>query len=76
MRLKFKHGIKRRWTLAQLEGYMRTFSALHAYHLSHPEDKALEKDVVKRFLDNYKNELGEEFDVEWPLVLMMVKKVA
>lgn len=54
---------------------MRTFSALHAYHEAHPEDKQ-GKDVVSRYLDKVRNELGAEFEVEWPLVLLMIKREA
>lgn len=76
VRLKFTNGIKRKWNLSQLEGYMRTFSALHAFHEAHPEDKKVDGgDVVSRYINKVKSELGGgEFDVEWPLVLMMIKR--
>lgn len=71
------------WNWDNLEGYLRSASALHVYHEAHPEDKAKrgkEGDIVQRLLHDLKSGLAEEgergdtVDVAWPLVLMMISK--
>lgn len=65
---------------SQLEGYLRTFSALHSYHEAHPDDKAKkgkEGDIVDRVVEQIwagRGEGAEEIEAGWPLVLMMIKK--
>jgi len=75
-----------RWRWENLEGYLRTSSALNAFHEKHPEDAAkkgngAQGDIVDRLVhrlrEAIKKEEGkdvEEFDIAWPLVLMMVKR--
>jgi SAM-dependent methyltransferase len=74
------------WGWGALEGYLRTASALHAYHEAHPGDKArigqgAKGDIVDRLVCQLQRGLEEEtgreaqtVEVAWPLVLMMVKK--
>jgi hypothetical protein len=74
------------WKWDNLEAYLRTASAQHAYHEAHPEDKAkrgrggAEGDNVERLIARIRTSLaekwedGEEIEVAWPLVLMMVKR--
>jgi hypothetical protein len=72
----------KKFTYETLEGYYRTWSALHAYHENNPEDKAKrgteEGDIVDRFMRKLKRELRLDSKGEilagWPLVLMMIKK--
>ncbi|WVQ72717.1 hypothetical protein IAR50_002277 [Cryptococcus sp. DSM 104548] len=88
--------MKQSWSLAQLEGYLRTFSAVHEYFAANPEDRAKRVgqgqedwkgsptgDLVERTVWELRQELEksgalkngkEEFEVAWPLVLMMIKK--
>jgi hypothetical protein len=93
IRLK-SHGNGQPWlmekmfSLNSLEGYLRTFSALHEYHERYPEDAALrgsEKgDIVDRLMRDIADGLtkdgakGQEKEGEilggWPLILMMIKK--
>lgn len=77
------------FTLETLEGYLRTFSALHEYHEKIPEDKekkgrGKDGDIVDRLMGEIGDGLREEGpkggEAEgeilggWPLVLMMIKK--
>lgn len=65
--------MRKTFTWAQLEGYFRTWSALHSYHEKHPERRG--EDIVDRLMVKLKGELHEkEVEVGWPLVLMMIKK--
>lgn len=80
--------MRQHWTLAQLDAYLRTFSATHEYWRMNPQDQAKAKgkvgDVVDRFMAVIKEAFEKEgavdkdgngsFDVAWPLVLMMIKK--
>lgn len=72
-------------TMDSLAGYLRTWSALHAYHEAHPEDAKrkgngpVDGDIVDRLVGKVTEEMGEkdargEFEVGWPLVVMMIKK--
>lgn len=88
VRLKIMDGkewlMTKTFTMRSLEGYLRTWSALHAYHEAHPEDAArkgkgqTEGDIVDRLVRQVAEEMGkdaeEEFEAGWPLVLMMIKK--
>lgn len=70
----------KRMTWADMEGYLRTWSSLHSYHQSHPEDKAKagkgkDGDVVDRFVEKLKEEVGgDSFEIVEPLSLMMIKR--
>jgi len=92
VRLKSLDGtqwlMRKKFTLRTLEGYLRTWSALHAYHEAHPDDatkkgKGKDGDVVDRLmldiaagLRESGTQMEEDDEVEggWPLVLMMIKK--
>lgn len=82
-------ALRRRWTMAQLEAYIRTSSAYHAHAAANPEDAqkrgrgGREGDVVERRVAQIAEVLkgegvrdGAEVDVEWPLVVMMIKRNA
>ena len=74
------------FTLETLEGYLRSWSALHTYHESHPDDAARRGhgrngDIVDRLVDDIREGLDREGQVNddeilcgWPLVIMMIKK--
>lgn len=72
--------MKKTFTREQMEGYFRTFSALHSYHEAHPDDLAKrgkEGDIVDRVIKRIWGEVDEgvrEIEAGWPLVLMMIKK--
>jgi hypothetical protein len=72
--------MRKTFTRSQLEGYFRTWSALHSYHETHPADlakKGKEGDIVDRVMEQIWEGLpkGEEqIEAGWPLVLMMIKK--
>lgn len=73
--------LRKTWGLDHLAGYLRSASALHAYHEAHPEDKAREGngengDIVDRLIFNVAKGLGDgkEIEVAWPLVLMMIRR--
>lgn len=80
--------MRKKFTLRTLEGYLRTWSALHAYLEAHPDDAAKkgrgkDGDVVDRVMVDIAAGLREsgmnvdaedEVEVGWPLVLMMIKK--
>jgi hypothetical protein len=92
VRLKEEDGrpwlMTKRFTLSTLAGYLRTWSALHAYHEAYPEDAARkgqgpeDGDIVDRLLGRLEIEMGQavgqaqlgDFEVGWPLVVMMIKK--
>lgn len=84
-----KWFLRRRWTSGPLEGYMRSASALHAYHEKHPEDLAKKGgkdggDIVDRLVNQIREGLKkegididkEEVEFAWPLVMMMIKREA
>ncbi|QRW06586.1 methyltransferase domain protein [Ceratobasidium sp. AG-Ba] len=65
--------------------YLRTWSSLHNYLASHPDDKDSQgKDIVDRFVNGVREkgeELGGEleewrqgFTAEWPLALILLRK--
>ncbi|KAJ7116040.1 hypothetical protein C8R44DRAFT_675592 [Mycena epipterygia] len=72
------------WGGAGLHGYLRTFSALHRYHETFPEDlQHSDGDIATRFLrtlmETAQVPLGEEgenmtVEVEWPLALVIARK--
>lgn len=73
--------LKRTWDLAHLEGYLRSASAVHAYHEANSEDKAKKGngengDIVDRVIHRVGQGLGDvqSFEVAWPLVLMMIRR--
>jgi hypothetical protein len=80
--------MRKRFTREALDGYLRTWSALHAYHEQHPEDAAKrgsdEGDVVDRVVrriwearvqEGARGGEGEdEIEGAWPMILMMVKR--
>lgn len=82
-------ALRRRWTMPQLEAYIRTSSAFHALAAANPDDTAkkgrggADGDVVERRVAQIAEVLradgveeGAEVEVEWPLVVMMVKRAA
>ncbi|KAJ7723273.1 S-adenosyl-L-methionine-dependent methyltransferase [Mycena maculata] len=68
-----------------LGGYLRTASALHRYHEAYPEDLArADGDIATRFRRGLMEAVGVPegaegdaalVDVEWPLALIMVRRV-
>lgn len=68
--------LRRKWTLAQLEGCIRTWSSVKRYHDQHPDDKALgdKGDVVGRAMAQIAPKLQKEFEVAWPFVMMMIRR--
>ncbi|KAG8953947.1 hypothetical protein FRC04_000931 [Tulasnella sp. 424] len=67
-------------TWAQIEGWWRTWSPLHTYLEQHPDESARtgqgkEGDILDRFVYSLKERLGtDDVELEWPMVLMMIKK--
>ncbi|KAL7422938.1 hypothetical protein Q5752_002236 [Cryptotrichosporon argae] len=59
-----------------LDGYLRTWSAFHAYAEEHPERRGA--DVVDRLVDALAPAFDDAgtIDVAWPLGVMMIKKRA
>ncbi|CAK9782904.1 S-adenosyl-L-methionine-dependent methyltransferase [Cutaneotrichosporon oleaginosum] len=80
-------ALRRRWSMDEIEAYVRTSSAYHAYAAAHPEDAARrgrgrdDGDVVERRMAQIKDALTEDgwdggaVDVEWPLVVMMIQRL-
>lgn len=73
--------LKKTWDLAHLEGYLRSASAVHAYHEANPDDKAKKGngengDIVDRIVHRIRQGLGQDdqFEVAWPMVLMMIRR--
>ncbi|KAJ6581551.1 hypothetical protein B0H19DRAFT_511905 [Mycena capillaripes] len=72
------------WGGAGLHGYLRTFSALHRFHETFPEDlQRADGDIATRFLrslmEGAQVPLGvegeaQEVEVEWPLALFIARK--
>ncbi|KAJ7247624.1 S-adenosyl-L-methionine-dependent methyltransferase [Mycena haematopus] len=72
------------WGGAGLHGYLNTFSALHNYHETFPEDlERSDGDIATRFLRTLmaaaevpEGPEGEaqEIEVEWPLALVVARK--
>ena len=70
---------------SDLLAYFRTFSSLHTFHEKHPEDlEDPNGDIAMRFLKSLKElvsrqggavEDSDKIDVEWPLALILAKKV-
>ncbi|KAJ7694829.1 S-adenosyl-L-methionine-dependent methyltransferase [Mycena rosella] len=66
-------------------GYLRTLSALHRYHIAFPEDRQrADGDIAERFRRALMNATGLPegadadatlVEVEWPLALVMVRKM-
>lgn len=85
MRIKSGDGgtwyLKKTWDLPHLEGYLRSASAVHAYHEANPGDKAKRGhgdngDIVDRVIHRIGQGLKNDskFEVAWPLVLMMIRR--
>lgn len=67
--------------------YFRTFSSLHTYHERYPEDlQHPDGDIAVRFWNQLKAEVADkdncdipkntdEIDVEWPLALILARRV-
>ena len=84
--------MRKMFTLPTLDGYLRTWSSLHTYHESHPEDAArtdqgpVEGDIVDRLVGRIAVGMGGEgprggeqkgeIEGAWSLTLMMIKKKA
>lgn len=73
--------LKKTWDLPHLEGYLRSASAVHAYHEANPSDKTKKGngengDIVDRIIHRIGQGLGgdQKFEVAWPLVLMMIRR--
>ncbi|KAJ7765512.1 S-adenosyl-L-methionine-dependent methyltransferase [Mycena maculata] len=72
------------WGGAGLHGYLKSFSSLHRYHETFPEDlERSDGDIATRFLrtlmETAQVPLGEEgenqeVEVEWPMALVLVRK--
>lgn len=71
--------LTRRWTVAQLEGYLRTWSAAHAYDEAHPGARG-EGGVVSGFVRELEDaglgDLGSEGTVEvaWDVGIVLGRK--
>ena len=84
--------MRKMFTFPTLEGYLRTWSSLHTYHESHPDDTAntgkgpVNGDIVERLVGKIAmgiegegprgGEQKGEVEGAWPLTLMMIKKKA
>lgn len=76
----------KRFDISALEGYLRTWSSLHAFHELHPEDAARkgrggeDGDIVDRAMGRIRRGLADaghqdkQIEVGWPLILMMIQK--
>jgi len=60
--------LKERWTLHQLEKCLRSWSSVKRF-----QDKKGE-DVVAEVMEQLGPILGDEFDVAWPLVIMLIRR--
>lgn len=64
-----------------LQSYLRTWSSLHSFHQQHPEDEAkkgggADGDIVDRYVELLRKEIqGNALKVQWPLALIMIKKL-
>ncbi|KAK7691480.1 hypothetical protein QCA50_004879 [Cerrena zonata] len=77
--------LRKSMTWSDLLSYFRTFSSLYTFHEKHPEDlQNPDGDIALRFLKSLKNLVAKEggpvedsdkIDVEWPLALVLAKKV-
>ncbi|KAI0067036.1 hypothetical protein BV25DRAFT_1271400 [Artomyces pyxidatus] len=74
--------VRKRLAWDDLLAYLYTASSLHTFHEHHPEDlQRADGDIALRFWRALKEETQavpgneEAVDVEWPLALIMVKKV-
>jgi hypothetical protein len=71
-----KWYLRQRWTAGQLERIFRTWSSVKRYEDHHPEEQTTELDVVGRVMAQIMPLLGDEFEVVWPFVLMMIRREA
>ncbi|KAJ7654386.1 hypothetical protein DFH06DRAFT_513091 [Mycena polygramma] len=72
------------WSGDGLDGYLRTFSALHRFHDAYPEDlQRADGDIATRFLRQLMAAAqvpagpegeAQEVEVEWPLALVIARK--
>jgi SAM-dependent methyltransferase len=77
--------MRKQMSWANLLSYLHTWSSLHTYHQQYPSDlERPDGDVSKRFWMSLKHRVGSEgggmkdedlVDIEWPVALMLVKKV-
>ncbi|KAI5117619.1 hypothetical protein M0805_001219 [Coniferiporia weirii] len=79
--------LRKKTTWGGFEAYLHSFSALHTFRAQNPADAARpEGDVAARFVKQLKEgvrgvgaengvEDGDEVEVEWPLALVLVKRV-
>lgn len=68
-------------TSDNFEAYLRSFSALHTFQQSHPDDAMNpEGDITKRFLQRLRKGIEgeggnpEEIVVEWPVTGILAKR--
>lgn len=81
--------MEKRFSRANLEGYLRSWSALHQYHEKHPDDavrrgRGANGDIIDRLMHDVwagreeEGQRGDEGEGEilgaWPTVLMMMKR--
>lgn len=65
--------LNERWSLQQLENCLRSWSSVKRFHTVNPDDKVAEKDIINRVISKLAPILGTEFDVAWPMVIMMIR---
>lgn len=79
--------LRKKMTWDDLLGYLRTFSSLHTFHEKYPDDlKRSDGDIAVRFWNQLKADVAQndksdipkdtdEVDVEWPLALILARRV-
>lgn len=71
-----KWFLRKTWTPELLEKGFRTWSSVKRYQDKHPEDKCDGADIVDRVMAQIGPILGDEFEVVWPFVIMMIRREA